>query len=478
MPKQKFIGLLWVILGLVFPSHGPAQSTTQPGLIWISPPGSRLKMPQVPFPHDRHSQSMEGKCSKCHFSHRGKPIFQFRQLENTPDSRIKNRQDFFHKNCMGCHREHATQFSPPLEAQCRRCHNEKIPQTTRSHINFNRSLHHFHETRLSTEPGKKNCHLCHHTANPKTREIFYEAGTESACIYCHEKTNENGIRNARRASHDTCVSCHLSARNARVPSGPVDCGTCHGPLPPHVKAKNLPRYQRNQPDTVLIKGWPPLGQNKQKNKTLLNRAMDAVPFDHKFHETQQIQCKTCHHENLKPCTTCHTLAGTPAGQEIPLETAMHHPRSPHSCQGCHNQVKETSPCKGCHQALPKTAQNCIICHNFKAKTLPQAILKTPHLTAPLVRSQIAQREVSYIRMPQNKIPKMVTIDALAAVAANGDTSSEYHPSHFPHGKVVNRLLALAGTSPLAKAFHAKELNVCTGCHHHSPPSPPPPPRAS
>ena len=92
-----------------------------------------------------------------------------------------------------------------------------------------------------------------------------------ACVYCHgEKTTTvpgrkpETIRSVRLAAHGECVTCHkrTAATGKDVPTGPVTCSGCHGPLDQkaiaETSAKRVPegadlRIKRGQPDLVLVR---------------------------------------------------------------------------------------------------------------------------------------------------------------------------------------------------------------------------------
>ncbi|MCG8564786.1 MAG: cytochrome c family protein [Desulfobacterales bacterium] len=464
--------------------HAAPSKPLSPDIFPIDLPGGPKEMPGVNFPHDLHNRAMDGNCDACHPSKKGKPLFRFKRSTAPPDM---DYQTLYHDECVGCHTEmkgkppsqpETRAGTGPLEAQCRDCHNADPPRASaRLPLDFDRSLHFRHESspdipsRLKTYDT--NCSACHHSANDKTLETFYENGKEGACIYCHTPEGKGEIRNNRRAAHDSCVACHLQLNSRKKNAGPVNCNGCHQAQAQAKieKLDDLPRLQRNQPDAILITGWLPLGKDTKANQKKIQAAMDPVPFNHEFHETQDIGCKSCHHAALEGCKNCHSPGGKKAGNFIKLADAMHSRQSNRSCQGCHTSQLNQKECAGCHTQILSAREetNCKACHNFKAQSMPQRYLVQPQAATTLAKAALIMRREQYKQLPREQIPQEVVIDTLVR---------EYKPSKFPHEKVVNTLMEATGKSALAKAFHGNELTQCTGCHHHSPPSLTPPKCAS
>ena len=482
MLKQRSLGLLLGTTAFLFLSplitSASVNQTEEPGelrpdILSIDIPFSsgHKDMPKVMFKHDLHTDAVEGQCIKCHELKDGTLIFKFKRTQDTAGT---DYMDLYHKNCVACHSQMRgkAEATGPLEAECRVCHNA-APRTGSSWtaIRFDRSLHYTHEAAQSIKSGIKseetNCNACHHSANLKAGTTYYEKGKESACIYCHKETAENGVRSARNAAHDSCVGCHQTMGKQNMDAGPVDCAGCHSPeKQKNIKAhKEMPRLPRNQPDQVLLTAWDTLGQDDQENAEQISRHMDAVPFDHKTHEMADLSCKTCHHETLTKCVSCHTVKGEEGGN-IKLADAMHKSSASQSCIGCHNEMKKARECAGCHAQMPQKAvqdQDCGACHSVDIKNKPADTLTNVESAAGLAKSALDSR--SYETVNLGDIPETVVIGALA---------SEYKPSEFPHRKIVEAIFRQVEDSSMARAFHKNDLTMCTGCHHNSPATMTPP----
>ena len=458
---------------------------TRPDILTIDIPSSpdHKNMPPVKFMHDRHTQAVDGQCIKCHETKDTETkdkvfIFKFKR---TKDGKGQAFMDLYHDNCIACHVEmkKTADATGPMEAQCRACHNADFNLgSSWNELIFDRSLHFRHESAKSIPSSIKaeetNCNVCHHNYNEKTKAIFYEKGQEEACIYCHRATGEDDIRPARNAAHDSCVACHLTLKETKISAGPVDCIGCHDVASQAKikKVKEIPRLQRNQPDTILLTGWNSLGTDKKKNEKLIAQHMDAVAFDHKSHEGRTQSCKTCHHETLKPCNTCHTTKGEEKGEYINLAQAMHSVDKSQSCLGCHNEQKKTKECAGCHFQMPEKAfkdNQCSSCHNVDVKSKPINRLTDKKTSGEMAKAVLAKKAGEYSKVSLEKIPETVVINSIV---------DEYKPSEFPHGLVVQAIFEKIGKSNMAKAFHGNELTLCQGCHHNSPATLTPPKCAS
>jgi hypothetical protein len=161
----------------------------------------------------------------------------------------------------------------------------------------------------------------------------------------------------------------------------------------------------------------------------LSKAM----FNHQEHENAVGNCETCHHASMDGCSTCHTTAGSPEGNDIQLSQAMHDPRAPMSCVGCHQKETAKAQCQGCHRKIAPGPSNssCAVCH------------KDP-------------------KAPSAQAPAMQAPD----VADIGSLSAKYGVCSFNHASHVE-MLKDAAKGALPQAFHAGGV-FCQGCHHHTP----------
>ncbi len=455
----QLIILAMIVLSILFPYLGQTSTKIidndkRPDRITIEleTESGKDEMPAVSFMHDLHTQAVEGKCITCHVEKENAFVFKFKRTNEMAS------MDFYHDGCVACHVEKKAAQEPagPVTAECRACHvSGESKGSSWEKINFDKSLHFVHESSdriKGMDPSiKDNCSTCHHQYNEKTKETFYVQGEEGSCFYCHKSIKKDGIRSIGEASHDSCVKCHQTFKSKNIASGPTSCEGCHDKQEQQ-KIKtvaDIPRLKRNQPDTIAITGWEK--NNKTKNY------MNAVAFDHKFHEEKTQTCKACHHETLKKCDDCHGAQGGGInGGGVSLEQAMHEKNSTRSCVGCHKEFTKKSDCAGCHFQVPATKDNsesCKTCHSLELKQL--AAMEP----AKAAKKALKNKSSGYNSVQVDKIPENIIIDVLA---------SEYKPSSFPHRKMVQAIFKRVEKSNMAKTFHMDQAGLCMGCHHNSP----------
>ena len=450
------------------------KGTTDLLLIRSSVALKQNEMPAVGFLHDLHTKAVDGDCAACHVEKDQKLVFKFKGTTETPS------MDSYHENCISCHLEkkQANKAFGPDDAQCRACHTGPMPELPSfKKLKFSRSLHFIHESAEAvkglTAHEETNCSRCHHKHNEKTKETFYIKGEEDTCTYCHKQVRQDDIRPIRQASHDSCVACHQNLKGQKIKTGPVNCEGCHdieiqNRMQKKFKAvKDVPRLKRNQPDLVALTGWD---KDNKKDDKKDKPFMNAVPFNHKVHETATDTCKTCHHNSIKKCNDCHgTDGGKLKGEFIGLEVAMHKPDSSRSCIGCHSKTVKANDCSGCHfimKAGKADTESCKTCHSLVPNDLKNSDSYDRTL---LLETALSERTQNYKPVPDDRIPEIVNIDVLA---------NEYKASRFPHRKVVKAIIQRAEQSEMAKAFHVDQAGLCMGCHHNSPKSLEPPRCAS
>jgi class III cytochrome C family protein/cytochrome c7-like protein len=487
---QLFI-LAMIVLSFMFPFIGNTSVKPSVNLgdnekrsdiitLELSAELSKNEMPAVDFLHDKHTESLEGKCTSCHTQNDKAFVFKFKRTETDGS------MDLYHNECVACHVEKKSQNKTfgPLAAECRTCHTEeKNIGSSWTKMEFDKSLHFVHERakpiKAINSTDKNNCSACHHKANEKTNETFYTQGEEESCAYCHKSglegqpgqisqidqpsqqnpSQRNEVRPIREAAHDSCVKCHQTLTGQNVAAGPTTCNGCHDleKQKEIEKVADIPRLKRNQPDEVALTGWK-LGSK------LENTFMPGVAFNHKSHESNTQSCKTCHHETLKKCSECHDAEGGElSGDFISLEKAMHSTNSDRSCIGCHKEETKSKDCAGCHSlasAYKTDSESCNSCHTMNPVKLNNSD------STQMVRMALKNQ---YEPVAQNSIPEMVVIKSL---------SSDYMESNFPHRKVVNAIAGRVEKSEMAKLFHEDQAGLCMGCHHNSPKTLEPPKCAS
>ena len=464
----------------------------------------KLSQPTVAFLHDKHTTALgkqkdfyKKECGTCHLSNKDGVMQLGYMSEGKPVSGEKLR-DNFHNNCISCHKDMAAagQKSGPTDVQCKGCHTATPDVASNwQPIVVDKRLHYRHAA--TQEKADNKCGACHHIFSEKTGKTAPAPKPEEvpgSCSYCHGETTtvvENRqpkeIRSLRLAAHGECVTCHKAAAAAGkdVPTGPVTCAGCHGPLDQKAIAetslKKVPqgadlRIKRGQPDYVMVR--PAEVQTSQAVAGKPYAGMPAVPFDHKYHEAKSETCVSCHHAALSSCSAkCHTPAGVKEGGFVTLEGAMHNVGATQSCAGCHAVAQKKPECAGCHDAMQKGiggVDKCGSCHVPGDAALQEAMTSmmakpasadTAAAEADLAKKLLAGKRDVTTTFPVEDIPQTVTI---------GSLSKDYEPSVLPHRQIVQAMLDGMKDSKLAGAFHATDAAVCQGCHHNSPASKTPP----
>jgi hypothetical protein len=189
-----------------------------------------------------------------------------------------------------------------------------------------------------------------------------------------------------------------------------------------------------------------------------------VPFSHIDHELDAASCRTCHHETLDACSSCHTLAGTDQSDGVTLYQAMHGVMSDSSCIGCHQTKTAAVECAGCHDAREQgrlLEDGCEVCH---AGPLPENLESE--------RSQYTSME-GFRPRPFEAGPDATAIEVPETVTM-GALSNDYERAEMPHRKIVEKLREHIRNSSTATYFHGRDEVVCQGCHHRSPAGEKPP----
>ncbi|MFH1885963.1 MAG: sulfate respiration complex hexadecaheme cytochrome HmcA [Pseudomonadota bacterium] len=474
--KRRIVVCALAFLGLIllFPSEPglqAGQNQARPDALEITLPGPDLEMPGAWFLHDRHTEALAeaGKgCTACHQEKDGRLEFSFKGAAGAFG---EEGMTLFHDSCIGCHRDLAGQGrdSGPLEEDCRTCHAEKAPPSSRAPFGMDRSLHFRHLSAPAIPPatpgGEANCVACHHVLDEASKKLVYRDEARQSCRYCHLEETVKEVRSFSRAAHDDCVNCHLEKKAANQKTGPSVCAGCHdlreqGKI---IKVTDVPRLVAGQPDAVVVSGWAAAMNADPKVRPGMNLAV----FDHKTHDGSVASCRECHHSSQGKCSVCHTVAGAPEGDFIRLDQAMHAPASGPSCIGCHGKKTVEPACAGCHAQMPVTPfgeKNCSRCHSLAPDAL-RALGLDPESLAAVARGAVEGLSPSTTLPGLESIPETVTI---------GSISDEYEPSRFPHRKIVLALAEKVKDSRLAGAFHKDPLALCAGCHHNSEPSITPP----
>ena len=421
-----------------------------------------LERPPVFFKHDKHTDALAKQnkdCSVCHLSSEKGQSIKFKRLVETNKKAV---MEIYHTDCISCHKETSAADLKSGPVTCGECHLEHAPVASNwQPIGMDKSLHYRH-----VKSQENKCEKCHHDYNTLTKSLFYAKGEEGTCRYCHKDVTEENRISLRLAAHQGCVECHRTQLAQKRDAGPLQCSGCHDPEEQQMieVVKDVPRMQRNQPDTVFVKRTT---KATPVEATSPNTPMSMVPFNHKAHEQYNTSCRVCHHADLNTCAQCHTPIGSKDGNFVNSQQAMHQLRTEQSCVGCHSIQQQAPQCAGCHYTInpsvKQKTENCLACHvmppegaDVAASTLDDKEQAKLLLDArPSVTATYADADV----------PEIVEIKAL---------SYQYGPAELPHRKIVRALEKASRESKLASYFHREPGTLCQGCHHHSPAAKKPP----
>ncbi|SNS14765.1 Class III cytochrome C family protein [Humidesulfovibrio mexicanus] len=443
-----------------------------------------LELPPVTFLHDKHVEAVKGsgaECSACHLQKDGKLLVRFKREQNASFAETKS---VYHQNCIGCHTDLAAKGrkTGPQDGDCRSCHDAR-PRvvSVRQPAGFDNALHFRHSesreipsgvTGASGEAVKDNCNRCHHEYNTDAKKTFYAKGKEQSCRACHQEKATKEVRSMARASHESCVSCHLSlAKAGKKQTGPVDCVGCHGKeAQAQTAARSMAAAAKAPEGASLIRRGQPeltLMSINKPDPGVKPLAMSPAVFNHKTHEKNVAACRSCHHKEMKACNACHTVQGSKDGGFVPLEQAMHRATAKQSCVGCHNTKKADPKCAGCHDLMKARknppADSCTKCHiggklavPAEPGAMPAYWSMKPEEKAAAAKTLLQGRPVKADIYALEDIPEKVVINALA---------DEYEASVMPHRKIVLKMAEGIKDSTMAGVFHADPGTLCQACHH-------------
>ena len=430
--------------GTVCASGEETPRSIAPAIVVMQFPAAHGEMerPAVEFDHAAHTTALKDQnCETCHRIDDNGVLIPSVAAVAGLDSR-NDLIDAYHDSCLACHTKRADESLAAGPITCGECHVRRRPGVSaRAPMAFDYSLHARH-----SQAYEDKCENCHHVWDEATEKLKYEKGKEEGCSSCHGTADEDRKLSLANASHRSCISCHLERARADLDGGPVLCVGCHETEHQNAikKLEDVPRLMRGQPDTAWLHG------EGAKSAT--------VAFNHLGHEPVTDSCSACHHQTLKPCDECHSLAGSPEGDGVTMTDAYHLNSSQHSCVGCHARQTSEKQCAGCHYAMNQLPAEgiCAICHNGPppgAAELETAPVFSGHSLDPLPA-------------PSDDFPETIVIETLV---------DAYEPSTLPHAKIVAKLDESIRESALAGRFHVDTETLCSGCHHHSPVGTRPPP---
>lgn len=418
-------------------------------------PARHTERPGVEFDHESHTKALDGVdgCESCHALDDSKRLKTKVNIEREIDD-LDSMAEGYHGFCIGCHEDRSGQGQETGPSACGECHRwQPEAESERRAMGFDLSLHQRHVI----AEGEDQCSRCHHVYNEETKQLDHRPETESACSDCHTERDravklggeDVQIVSLREASHASCVNCHRERRGQGRDTGPELCAGCHDEAAQGEieRLENPPRLKRGQPDNrwILTKG----------------ATSNLVAFNHEGHEKVTDRCSTCHHQSMRRCGDCHTVAGSAEGGGVNLEQAFHDQRSQHSCVGCHQQrVMDDQNCAGCHVAIGRVPGEaaCKACHSGPQPALAK-LTEPPPAAQPLGMPTLPAASEDF--------PTEVVIDTLA---------DQYQPSKLPHREIVETLSKNRIKSALVTRFHDTTQAVpCSGCHHRSPHGERPPP---
>jgi hypothetical protein len=450
MNRRSCAVLIWILIIVVWATVSPA-ATGQSGVRSIAPATvvmsfpealGAMERPAVEFDHAAHTTALAAEgCETCHrVDETGLSPKLTATLELTDRERLI---DAYHDACMSCHTQRAEAALKSGPVTCGECHVRR-PQgvSERAAMAFDYSLHARH-----AQAYPEKCETCHHDYDEEQQKLVYLKGTEEACRSCHGPVDVEKTPSLANAAHQDCVGCHLELAQNEKEAGPVLCVGCHDAAQQDAieQLEEVPRLVRGQPDTVWI--------------TADEARSQAVAFNHLAHEPLTGSCSTCHHQTLKACTECHTLAGSEEGAGVTMEQSYHARSSEHSCVGCHASTTSDTSCSGCHRALGQAANEraCAVCHSGPRPGFNPDEIPPPTPT---------EARLAALPAPSDDFPENIEIAGIADL---------YEPSKFPHAKIVAKLDAAVRESSLAGRFHGSTDTLCAGCHHQSPAGTRPPP---
>jgi Class III cytochrome C family/Cytochrome c7 and related cytochrome c len=432
--------------------------------IRLSIPPEGYQMPDVFFPHDRHTEAIENtSCESCHLKKENIFVFKLKRLK---DDGFKNDKKLYHHECIGCHEDRRDQRlkSGPLTGECRMCHSQNPPYIDASQpFGMDKSLHYRHvlsdPIRSVGNEKEENCSACHHEYDKELNKTVYTKGKEGTCRYCHKQEKTEEARSFKTVAHEDCLNCHIALNLQNKKAGPTNCAACHALAKQSkiAKLKEIPRIKRNQPDVVLLSTWL---KDSLETGTPSNQFVEPVAFDHLSHEKQVENCRSCHHESMEPCFACHTRTGIEKGKFVILEQAMHSSDTFKSCAGCHIKSMQSPDCAGCHAQLNSRQIGeirCKRCHSVARESIKPLPIKGDH-TIKIAAAEIDMRSAPKPLISDEKIPEKVTIDNMV---------DQYDSVLFPHRQIVQALAKRTQKSMLAQYFHGETTTLCLGCHHHS-----------
>jgi hypothetical protein len=437
-------------------SGDASESLPRADLVAIAVAGADGERPAVSFPHDLHTEAViadGGDCSTCHQTREDGYLSNlYMRLDDAVagdggEVEVDGLMEIYHDNCLACHTRMAGEGKDSGPVTCGECHREEAAYvSSRIAMGMDKSLHYRHSVARNDK-----CEDCHHLYDETSQKLYHEKNTESSCRDCHRTLTEENRSSIKLASHRACLKCHMETakEGPNVASGPQSCGGCHDP---HARSdikvvEDVPRLKRGQPDFVLLSA-PEADIELSKLKT--------VPFSHDGHETFAQNCRVCHHETMKSCSECHTLAGKDEGAGVMLQTAMHGMVSNHSCVGCHEIQKSDAECAGCHDLMQKgrlSEHACHICHAGPSPADVEAA-RTVNMSLEHFRPDPSQLGRGFAA---TDVPDSVVISVL---------SDEYEPAVMPHRKIVEKLRGLVKENKMATHFHGSEDVLCQGCHHN------------
>lgn len=467
--KTVFFGFVLIFLVLSFPFIGIASKNDHSADLIIirlaDTADNNKEMPDARFLHDKHTTALKNQdCSKCHLKENNAFVFKFNR---TKDAGYDLDKELYHEKCVGCHQEQRDQgqTAGPLTSECRLCHTQAASSVSAAQHPFgmDKSLHYRHEVAETIPPSGSdidaNCSTCHHQFDKALDKTIYVKGEEGTCRYCHLSEKTEKVRSFKTVAHADCVNCHYQLNAESIKAGPTDCSGCHDAVKQTqiAKLENVPRYKRNQPDSVLLSLWlKDAWESKNPSKQFVN----PVAFNHKTHEASVDKCYSCHHASMESCSSCHTRNGSEKSKYVRLGQAMHATYSQKSCYGCHSKNMASTDCSGCHFQMGEqnfSSSNCLKCHSIGQDAL-DPIPDNKKASAKIAEDRIKSWPDIIKSIPDDRIPDIVTIDVMV---------DQYEGAVFPHRKIVKALSDRLKENDLAQYFHDGTSSLCAGCHHYS-----------
>lgn len=235
-------------------------------------------------------------------------------------------------DCMKCHDPHSTNNEGLMKmksgALCSECHDVLEEQFNIAHAGY--------------QIGKSNCSSCHELhfseSTSLLKAFIHEPMTKKECSVCHNSANSENPLALKNAGTELCYTCHQDTKsdfekthNHQIGNIGNSCLNCHNP-----HASNV--------------------------KNLLYASIEKVCFKCHWDTKKRMQAKTikAKHPNIKQCSSCHLPHGSANALFLVVKEG-------NSCarDECHKTATSFTHPMGPEILDPrnKKEMDCVTCHN-------------------------------------------------------------------------------------------------------------------